>query len=281
MKKTNIMLGLAALLAGLSLASCGHFEVGNDKIVIGLECNYAPFNWTEASENSFTLPISNHADSFADGYDVQIGKLLGEKLGKEVVIVEQQWESLIPDLQTGSINAIIAGMTDNAERRQAIDFTDEYYRSELVFVVTAEEAAKFTGVIRAEKVASFVNGKMFVSQVQTMTDDIIEDKLKKMGAIHNTPVSTFALAAQDVARGSAYAMTAEYPVAQSIVASNNALGIVRIDQSVLGDLSDLGVSIGIKKGNDSFRDDLNRALADISQEQRNTLMAEAVARSAN
>jgi putative lysine transport system permease protein len=65
-------------------------------LYVGLECNYAPFNWTESSANDYTLPIANHAGSYADGYDIQIAKLLAEKTGKKVEIVQTVWESLGP-----------------------------------------------------------------------------------------------------------------------------------------------------------------------------------------
>ena len=93
-------------------------------------------------------------------------------------------------------------------------------------------------------------------------------------------IITFAECAIDVSNGLAFAMTAEYPVAQAIVNSNPSLGIIRISQDILGvDLSELGVSIGIKKGNDNLKRCINEALSYISQDLRNLMMSEAVTRS--
>ena len=72
------------------------YHVEADKLVIGRECNYAPFNWTETKENENTLKISN-AQGYADGYDIQIAKKLSEKRGREVEIVKELWESLVAD----------------------------------------------------------------------------------------------------------------------------------------------------------------------------------------
>lgn len=268
-----------ALLFSLIGASCSS-GVGEDDLYVGLECNYAPFNWTENAANDHTLPISNHAGSYADGYDIQIAKLLGEKTGKAVHIVQALWESLIPDLQSGSINCVIAGMTDTAERELSIDFTAEYYRSELVLVTKKAIADAHASPITASEFGAFVSAQQIESQNQTLTDEIIESVFVGYGAVHNTAVASFALAAVDVANGSAFAMTAEYPVAQSIIASNAGLGIVRLEQSVLGDsLKELGVSIGLKKGS-GLKDPLDAALKDIGQDQRNALMSAAVTRSA-
>ena len=132
MKRNAYLLPVALL--GIVLAGCSSNSVSDETLVVGLECNYAPFNWTENAANSYTLPIANHAGSYADGYDIQIAKMLAEKTGKKVEIRKMVWESLVPDLQAGNINCIIAGMTDTEEREKSMDFTAEYYRSELVLV---------------------------------------------------------------------------------------------------------------------------------------------------
>ena len=224
-------------------------------------------------------PIYNHAGNYADGYDIQIAKKLGEATSKKVYIVQTVWDALIPDLNSGSINCIIAGMTDTTEREQAIDFTSEYYRSELVLVTKKDVADAQSGALDQAAFKTFINGQALESQSQTLTDDIIENVFVSFGAIHNKPVTSFALAAADVVNGSAFAMTAELPVAESIVASNASLGIVHLDQSILGaSLKDLGVSIGLRKGS-ALKSLLSKALDAITTAERTSLMEEALARS--
>lgn len=247
-----------------------------------MEVNYAPFNWSESVSSDTTLPVSNHAGSYADGYDIQIAKLLGEKTGMEVSIFQSDWKALIPNLQAGTITAVIAGMTDTEERELSIDFTDEYYHSELVLVTKKEVADLYASAISSSDFGGFANGKMFVSQKDTVTDDVITEKFVSFGAIHNNAVDDFATAALNVSNGGAFAMTAELPVARSIVSSFDSLGIVHIDQAILGDLyASLGVSIGIKKGDSELQKKLNSALAEITSEKRLELMEDAVSRSAS
>lgn len=282
MKKT--FLGLISLLsiAGFGLQSCGPTQFDNSKLIIGMECNYAPFNWTENTSNDFTLPISNKSNQYADGYDIQIAKLLGESLNVEVVIVKTAWESLVTDLQMGTINAVIAGMTDTPERRESISFTNEYYRSELVLVSKKDIADDYVDALTSEQFANLVNGKIIVSQTSTVTNDVIDIFASEYGAIHANPVDTFANAATDVSNGLAFAMTAELPVAQAIVAANADLGIIHIDQEILGEKqSKLGVSIGVNKQNDELIDRLNEGLSQIDETTRINLMSEAVIRSAS
>lgn len=265
----------------LSLSSCGTNPVGNNKLVIGLECAYQPFNWSDTKQNEFNVKVSNKANLYVDGYDVQIAKILGQKLNMEVEFMQIDWLSLIPELEFGTINAVIAGMTDTEERRQTIDFTDEYYRSELVLITSKEIADSYTNVLNSEDFSSLINGKIVISQANTVTNDVIDTFVSDYGAIHATPVETFAIAATDVNSGLAFAMTAELPVAQSLVSSFTNLGIVHIDQSILGEAqAELGVSIGLKKGNTELQSKINQALSEISTEQRVQIMQDAINRKA-
>ncbi|MCR5491228.1 MAG: transporter substrate-binding domain-containing protein [Bacilli bacterium] len=279
--RTNFMRRLA-LAAGIAatLASCGSGSTDSDTIRIGLECAYIPFNWVAEGESEYTLPIQNHSGSFADGYDVQIAKRISQELGRKVEIVQTKWESLITDLQMNSIDAIIAGMTETEERSRQISFTSEYYRSELVLVTSADVASRYTDAVSADDFRALVNGQNIVSQVATVTNDVIDTFATDYGANHVTPVATFALAAQDVVNGSAFAMTAELPVANSIVGKLGSLGIVHFNQEILGEAqSELGVSVGVRKNDDALLSDINSVLAKIGQSEREELMTASVARS--
>ena len=290
MKKFNKIIALVvALFSSLIISSCGNNNEGlpsnqiskeKEDLIVGLECDYAPFNWTETSANETTLPIEGKANQYADGYDIQIAKLIGEYENMNVVIRKMEWDSLIPSLQNGEINAVIAGMTDTEERRQSIDFTNEYYRSELALVVKKDNDPK--EVLDQDAFKVFINGKSVVSQTSTVTDDLIDIFVSDYGAIHNKSVDTFATAALDIQNGVSFAMTAELPVATSIVASNPGLSVVRINQNILGERgAELGVSIGIAKGNSVLKEKINHALAQISKETRDILMNEAISRNEN
>ncbi len=289
MKKFNKIIALVvALFSSVIISSCGTNEglpsnqVSEEKedLIVGLECDYAPFNWTETSANETTLPIDGKANQYADGYDIQIAKLIGDYENMNVVIRKMEWDSLIPSLQSGEINAVIAGMTDTEERRQSIDFTNEYYRSELALVVKKENAPG--EVLDQNAFKAFISGKSVVSQTSTVTDDLIDIFVADYGAIHNKSVDTFATAALDVQNGVSFAMTGELPVATSIVASNPGLSVVRINQDILGDRgAELGVSIGIAKGNSVLKEKINHALSQISKETRDALMNEAISRNEN
>lgn len=261
--------------------SGNEYQVEVNELVIGMECDYAPWNWTETNSNDYTLKISN-STGYADGYDIQIAKELGNKLGMEVKIVKQLWDSLIPDVQSNTINMVIAGMTDTEERRQSIDFTDEYYRSEVVLLASSTVASQYEGkTLTSDDLSTLFNGKIVISQANTVEDDMAGNFAENYdNCTHGAANETYGGAANDVRQGIADFLVVELPVAQAYVKSMQNVGIIHIDQNVLGvDLSELGVSIGIKKGNTGLKAALNAALSEISQETRNTLMNAAVERS--
>ena len=135
MRKNLLRSGVIAMsfVGAISIASCGgNNGVTNDTLVIGMECQYQPFNWTVTEESEYTLPIDN-SNEFADGYDIQVAKYLSEDLNKPVVIKRIVWDSLIPSLQQDEVNLVLAGMTDTPERRKSLDFTDPYLNRDELF----------------------------------------------------------------------------------------------------------------------------------------------------
>ena len=104
---------------------------------VAMECAYEPYNWTETEAKSVgAVAITGEGKEglYANGYDVQIAQYIANKLGMTLEICSYEWDSLIPALQSGNVDAIIAGMSPTAEREEEIDFTDVYYESNLVVI---------------------------------------------------------------------------------------------------------------------------------------------------
>ena len=109
----------------------------NGVLRVGMECAYAPYNWTDMSEpTTGAVPISSQGSEgmYANGYDVQIAQYIANALGMELEIYAITWDGLLPALQSGTVDAIIAGMSPTAEREEEIDFTNVYYSSNLVVI---------------------------------------------------------------------------------------------------------------------------------------------------
>lgn len=104
---------------------------------VAMECAYAPFNWTDMNTPSLgAVAISGEGKDgmYANGYDVQIAQYIANKLGMKLEVYSYEWDGLIPALNSGAVDAIIAGMSPTAEREEQIDFTSVYYSSNLVII---------------------------------------------------------------------------------------------------------------------------------------------------
>ncbi len=110
----------------------------NGTLKVGMECAYEPYNWTETAAGSIgEVAISGEGKDglYANGYDVQMARYIAAELGMKLEIYAYEWDSLIPALNSGAIDAIAAGMSPTAEREEEIDFTNTYYESNLVVII--------------------------------------------------------------------------------------------------------------------------------------------------
>lgn len=107
----------------------------NGTLKIAMECAYTPFNWTQTDDKNGAVAISSADNMYANGYDVQIAKYIAAELGMSLEIYAYEWDSLIPAVQSGAVDGIIAGMSPTAEREAEVDFTDCYYSSNLVVII--------------------------------------------------------------------------------------------------------------------------------------------------
>ena len=104
-------------------------------LTVGMECAYAPFNWTQTTQANSAVPIQGQDGMYANGYDVQVAKYVAAQLGMALEVYAYPWDSLIPAVQSGAVDAIMAGMSPTAERALQVDFTDCYYNSNLVIII--------------------------------------------------------------------------------------------------------------------------------------------------
>ena len=110
-------------------------DTPNGVFRIAMECAYAPFNWTQTTDANGAVPISGKDNLYASGYDVQVAKYIAAELGMSLEVYSYEWDSLIAAVQSGAVDAIIAGMSPTAEREEQVDFTDCYYNSNLVVII--------------------------------------------------------------------------------------------------------------------------------------------------
>lgn len=122
-----------ALGEDLALVS-SNTDTSNGVLKIAMECNYQPYNWTQTTDANNAVRIAN-GNGYANGYDVQMAAYIAAELGMSLEVYAYEWDSLIPAVQAGTVDGIIAGMSPTEEREEQVDFTDCYWTSNLVIVI--------------------------------------------------------------------------------------------------------------------------------------------------
>lgn len=108
-------------------------------LTVAMECAYAPYNWTQSDDSNGAVKIKD-SNSYANGYDVMMAKKLAEELGVELEIVKSDWDSLVPAVQSGTVDCVIAGQSITAKRLQQVDFTEPYFYATII-TLTKEDSA--------------------------------------------------------------------------------------------------------------------------------------------
>ena len=121
--------GKGSYVSGMTL-----YDTNAGTFKVGMECAYDPFNWTQGDGSNEAYPISNVSGKYANGYDVQIARQVANHLHMKLEIYQYEWDALLPAVNSGKIDGIVAGMSPTEERLQAIDFSANYYQSNLVII---------------------------------------------------------------------------------------------------------------------------------------------------
>ena len=119
----------------LTVLDYDYIDSAEKVLKVGMECDSDPYNWTDVETTVKNYPITNNDGYYANGYDVQVSAYIASKLGMKLEVYAYEWESLIPAVEAGAIDAIIAGMSPTKERAEKIDFTNVYYDTNFVIVV--------------------------------------------------------------------------------------------------------------------------------------------------
>lgn len=264
MKKRLIGLAVMTLTAITLFAGCAKKD--DNVFRVGMEAGYAPFNWTQNDDSNGGVKIEGSKE-FAGGYDVEIAKKIAEGLGKELVVVKTEWDGLVPALTSGKIDAIVAGMSPTAERKESIDFTDNYYKSNLVMVVK-----KGSPYESAKSIQDFSGAKV-TAQLNTFHYSVIDqiNGVKKETAMDNFPAMRVALES-----GIIDGYVSERPEGVSASSANPNLAMVEFTDGFVTSDDDTAIAVGVKKGSD-LTAKINETLAKVTEDERTTIMENATA----
>ena len=281
-----------AMLLTLSLAACGgktettattaaassstSTGVEDGVLTIAMECAYAPYNWTQGDDSNGAVPISNVPGSYANGYDVMIGKKIAEANGWQLEVIQSDWDSLVPGVQTGIFDAVIAGQSMTAERSEQVDFAGPYFYATIVCVTK-----KDSPFASAKSISDLAGGKC-TAQIATIWYDQCLPQIE--GANVQTAAETAPAMLMALETGSVDFICTDMPTAQGAVAAYPDMTILdfsgtdgdfQFSDQVRAENVNIGVSV--KKGNTELKDKIDAVLSTMTQDDMNALMQQAIA----
>ena len=260
-KLVSVTLALILALALLTASAEGVLKVG-------MECDYVPFNWLQVEENEYTAPVVS--GGYADGFDVQIAKIIADGLDMELQVVQSEFDSLPLGVNAGAFDMIIAGMTPTEARKLTVDFSDAYYISDVVIIVR-----KDGDFANATSLADFSGAKL-TGQRATVHYDMLNEvpDAKVMQSMETFPEMTVALQA-----GAIDGYIAERPTALAVTTTNEDLAFITFEEGsgFSATAAELSVAVGLQKGSE-LTERVNEILAGITLEQRDQIMLDSINR---
>ena len=266
----------AAADAAETAAASASTGVEDGVLTIAMECAYAPYNWMQGDDSNGAVPISNVPGSYANGYDVMIGKKIAEANGWELEVIQADWDSLVPGVQTGIYGAVIAGQSMTAERSEQVDFAGPYFYASIV-CVTKKDSPYAT----ATSIADLAGGKC-TAQIATIWYDQCLPQID--GALVQTAAETAPAMLMALETGSVDFICTDMPTAQGAVAAYPDMTILdfsgtdgdfQFSDEVRAENVNIGVSV--KKGNTELKNMIDSVLSTMTADDMNALMEQAIA----
>jgi len=271
--KKWIALMVAMMMALCATAALADVPSGVEDgvLTVAMECAYAPYNWAQPDDSNGAVPIKDKAGLYANGYDVMMAKAICEANGWELEVVQLDWDSLIPAIQSGIVDAVIAGQSMTAERMEMVDFAGPYLYATIVCL--AKEGNANTGA----KGISELTGTA-TSQSGTIWYDTCLPQVK--GANILPPAESAPAMLMAVESGTVDFVCTDMPTAQGALIAYPDLKLLDFagsgDDFAVSD-EDINIGISIQKGNTVLLDAMNAFLKDKTADDFNAMMAEAIA----
>ena len=271
MKKIlSVLMAIAMLVSMAACGSAGKSGVEDGVLTVGMECAYAPYNWTQTDDSNGAVPISNVPGAYANGYDVMMAKKLCEANGWKLEIKKLDWDSLVPAVQTGEIDCAIAGQSMTADREEVVDFAGPYLYASIVCLVQKDSPlATATGISQLTGTCTSQRGTIWYDTcLPQVSGATVQPAADDAGAM-----------LMAVSSGTCDFVCTDMPTAQGAVISYPNLTI--LDFSGSNDdfqvsAEEVNIGISVRDGNKTLLDAMNKVLSPMNADDFNALMAQAV-----
>lgn len=242
----------------------------SNTLKVAMECGYAPYNWTQTTDANGAVKISGSTE-YAYGYDVMMAKLIAEKLGKDLEIVKLDWDSLVPAVQSGTVDCVIAGQSITSDRLQMVDFTTPYYYASIVCLVN--QGSKYENA----QGISDLKGAVCTSQQNTVWYDVCLPQIEDaniLPAQESAPAMLVALSA-----GRVDLICTDMPTAQAALVaypSFRLLDFTESNDNFVVSQEEINIGISVSKNNPELTAAINEVLATLTVDDYNKMMDEAI-----
>ncbi len=266
-RKAAVFLLTAMLLTGVA-AGCSGAGDRRQVLRVGMECNYAPYNWSQATAANGAVKLSN-SNEYANGYDVMMAQKLADATGRRLEIVKTQWDGLTEGVVSGKLDAVVAGMSATAKRKVTVDFTDNYYRATIFALV--KKGGKFTNA----KTVADLRGAVCTSQQDTIWYDLLK---QIPGAQIRPAIADVSSMIVSLQSGKCEMLLVDKPTALAAVYANRDLTDIDLggDKNLNVPEEQTDIAVAVQKGNAELEDGINKALANISESDRSQMMNQAI-----
>ena len=262
------ILMMTALLSGAQAGVPSGVEDG--VLTVAMECNYAPYNWSQSDDSNGAVPISG-SNEYANGYDVMMAKKLCEANGWKLEIVRLDWDSLVPAVLFGVVDAVIAGQSMTAARAEMVDFAGPYLYASIVCL-----AKKGTPQAEAKGISDLSG--YCTSQLGTIWYSVCLPQIPNaeiQPAAESAPAMLMALET-----GAVDFVCTDIPTAQGALAVYPDMVLLDFsgseDNFVVSE-EEINIGISVMKGNAVLKDALDAVLSTMTVDDFNAMMAEATA----
>ena len=249
----------------------GETAEDDNVLTVAMECGYAPYNWTQPTDANGAVQIKDSPD-YAYGYDVMMAKHIAEELGMELEIVKLDWDSLVPAVQSGTVDCVIAGQSITAERQEMVDFTEPYYYATIVTLTKNDSP-----YASATSVADLA-GATCTSQQNTIWYDICLPQIPDANILPAQESAPAMLVALESGRcdivvtdqPTGLAATVAYPDF-TLLDFTGTEGEFEVSDE------EINIGISLQKGNTELCDKINSVLTKMTAEDFEEMMNEAIA----
>lgn len=173
-KMKKIVPILLALVMVLSLAACGSTSSESKSLVMATSADYPPYEF---------IILNDKNEQQYVGIDISVSEKIAADMGKELQVVNMDFDSLMAGLQKGDADMVLAAIEVTEERLEAADFSDPYYTDlPAMVLVKADKASEYTGI------ESF-SGKSVGAQTGTTKADIVTNDMPGANLVALTSVN--------------------------------------------------------------------------------------------